>query len=398
MTDEELAARVGVDPQYVPVMRGASDLNEAREYADAAREAPQIGRPTDGPRDARPVQGARRPAAQRSRPRAEGRRRQPESAPARADRPRQGSRALRDTGCTAQGGSTAPCRSGSTARSAVGSRSSRRRRGRSACTSAARPCTRASTSGTRGRSCSRCGCGAGCARAGTRSRSSTTSPTSTTRSTRRPGGSGSGRASSPAEATQWFLDDTSDLGLGRPDVEPRASETIPEIIAFIEALVADGKAYESQGSVYFRVAAYPDYGQLSGARLEDMVAQEPNPAKEDERDFALWKAQKPHEDAAWDSPWGPGRPGLAHRVLGDGREAPRAGVRDPRRRARPALPPPRERARAVAGRAATRSRTSGCTTGCSSSATRRCRSRSGTSSRCGTCSTRGGARCCCSTT
>ena len=63
------------------------------------------------------------------------------------------------------------------------------------------------------------------------------------------------------------------------------------------------------GDVYFRVAAYPDYGQLSGARLEDMVAQEPNPAKEDERDFALWKAQKPHEDAAWDSPWGPGRPG-----------------------------------------------------------------------------------------
>jgi cysteinyl-tRNA synthetase len=112
-----------------------------------------------------------------------------------------------------------------------------------------------------------------------------------------------------AEATKWFLDDTSDLGLGRPDVEPRASETIPEIIAFIEALVADGKAYESQGSVYFRVAAYPDYGQLSGARLEDMVAQEPNPAKEDERDFALWKAQKPHEDAGWDSPWGPGRPG-----------------------------------------------------------------------------------------
>jgi cysteinyl-tRNA synthetase len=112
-----------------------------------------------------------------------------------------------------------------------------------------------------------------------------------------------------AEATQWFFDDTSDLGLGRPDVEPRASETIPEIIAFIEALVADGKAYESQGSVYFRVAAYPDYGQLSGARLEDMVAQEPNPTKEDERDFALWKAQKPHEDAAWDSPWGPGRPG-----------------------------------------------------------------------------------------
>ena len=54
---------------------------------------------------------------------------------------------------------------------------------------------------------------------------------------------------------------------------------------------------------------YPDYGQLSGAQIDDMVAQEPNPLKEDPRDFALWKSQKPHEDAAWDSPWGPGRPG-----------------------------------------------------------------------------------------
>jgi cysteinyl-tRNA synthetase len=111
------------------------------------------------------------------------------------------------------------------------------------------------------------------------------------------------------EATGWFVQDTDDLGLGRPDVEPRASETIAEIVRFIEALIADGKAYESNGDVYFRVAQYPDYGQLSGARLKDMVAQEPNPNKEDERDFALWKAQKPHEDAAWESPWGPGRPG-----------------------------------------------------------------------------------------
>src|SRR5207249_11412186 len=79
--------------------------------------------------------------------------------------------------------------------------------------------------------------------------------------------------------------------------------------AFIGSLIAHGWAYESNGDVYFRVSAYSDYGELSGARLEDMVAQEPNPAKEDERDFALWKAQKPHEDAAWESPWGPGRPG-----------------------------------------------------------------------------------------
>jgi cysteinyl-tRNA synthetase len=120
---------------------------------------------------------------------------------------------------------------------------------------------------------------------------------------------GKGSRELAEEATGWFFQDTDDLGLGRPDVEPRASETIPEIIAFIEALLAEGKAYESNGDVYFRVAQYPDYGQLSGARLEDMVAQEPNPNKEDERDFALWKAQKPHEDTAWDSPWGPGRPG-----------------------------------------------------------------------------------------
>ena len=69
-----------------------------------------------------------------------------------------------------------------------------------------------------------------------------------------------------------------------------------------------GVAYGLGGRLLSR-RVHPDYGQLSGAQLEDMVAQEPNPAKEDERDFALWKAQKPLEDAAWDSPWGPGRPG-----------------------------------------------------------------------------------------
>jgi cysteinyl-tRNA synthetase len=120
---------------------------------------------------------------------------------------------------------------------------------------------------------------------------------------------GKGSRELAEEATAWFVQDTDDLGLGRPDVEPRASETIPEIIAFIEALIGDGLAYESDGDVYFRVARYPDYGCLSGAQLDDMVAQEPNPLKEDPRDFALWKAQKSHEDAGWDSPWGNGRPG-----------------------------------------------------------------------------------------
>jgi cysteinyl-tRNA synthetase len=111
------------------------------------------------------------------------------------------------------------------------------------------------------------------------------------------------------KAGGWYLEDTYELGLGRPDVEPLATETIPEIVALIEELVGRGLAYESQGDVYFRVAAWPGYGELSGARLEDMAAQEPSDLKEDQRDFALWKATKPHEDTAWDSPWGKGRPG-----------------------------------------------------------------------------------------
>jgi cysteinyl-tRNA synthetase len=110
-------------------------------------------------------------------------------------------------------------------------------------------------------------------------------------------------------ATRWYLEDTDRLGLGRPDLEPRATQTIPEIIALIGELVDRRLAYESQGDVYFRVARWPEYGSLSGAKLEDMVAQEPSNLKEDQRDFALWKATKPHEDTAWDSPWGQGRPG-----------------------------------------------------------------------------------------
>ncbi len=110
-------------------------------------------------------------------------------------------------------------------------------------------------------------------------------------------------------ATRWYVEDTDALGLGRPDVEPLATETIPEIVSLIAELVESGLAYESQGDVYFRVERWPDYGELSGAKLEDMVAQEPSDLKEDQRDFALWKATKPHEDTAWDSPWGRGRPG-----------------------------------------------------------------------------------------
>ena len=112
-------------------------------------------------------------------------------------------------------------------------------------------------------------------------------------------------------ATQWYLEDTDDLGLGRPDHLPRATETVPQIVRFISELVERGFAYDVEGDVYFRVARYPKYGQLSGQRPDRLLdeAEEPNPLKEDPRDFALWKANKPDEDTWWDSPWGRGRPG-----------------------------------------------------------------------------------------
>ena len=112
-----------------------------------------------------------------------------------------------------------------------------------------------------------------------------------------------------ARATQWYLDDTGDLGLGMPDHLPKATESIPAIVAFIEELVSRGFAYPVQGDVYFRVSRFPEYGRLSGQRPDQVEEQEPNPIKEDPRDFALWKANKPGEDTSWPSPWGPGRPG-----------------------------------------------------------------------------------------
>jgi cysteinyl-tRNA synthetase len=112
-----------------------------------------------------------------------------------------------------------------------------------------------------------------------------------------------------ARATQWYLEDTDQLGLGRPDALPKASEVVPQIIRFISELIKSGHAYESEGDVYFRVASFPEYGRLSGQRPDQVEEQEPNPRKEDPRDFALWKANKPEEDTWWDSPWGRGRPG-----------------------------------------------------------------------------------------
>ncbi len=110
-------------------------------------------------------------------------------------------------------------------------------------------------------------------------------------------------------ATAWYLEDTDALGLGRPDVEPTATDTVPDQIRMIDELIVRGNAYEVDGDVYFRVPSWPEYGRLSGQRPDKVEEQEPNPRKEDPRDFALWKANKPGEDTFWDSPWGRGRPG-----------------------------------------------------------------------------------------
>jgi cysteinyl-tRNA synthetase len=117
-----------------------------------------------------------------------------------------------------------------------------------------------------------------------------------------------------ADASRWYVEDTGDLGLGRPDHEPKATETVPEIVALIEELVARDLAYAAGGDVYFRVGRFPGYGELSGRLEEESVQnpseeQEPSELKEDPRDFALWKGHKEGEDTWWESPWGRGRPG-----------------------------------------------------------------------------------------
>jgi cysteinyl-tRNA synthetase len=100
------------------------------------------------------------------------------------------------------------------------------------------------------------------------------------------------------------------LGCLPPDVEPRATGHVPEMIVLMQRLIDAGHAYAAGGDVYFDVLSYPKYGALSGQRLEHMRAAEDvdDSHKRDPRDFALWKGAKPGEPT-WDTPWGPGRPG-----------------------------------------------------------------------------------------
>jgi cysteinyl-tRNA synthetase len=108
-----------------------------------------------------------------------------------------------------------------------------------------------------------------------------------------------------------YQEDMKRLGVGRADVEPKATEHIAEMIEVIKVLIEKKHAYVIDGDVYFRVTSFKDYGKLAKRNIEDLKAGarvEVDERKTDPLDFALWKASKPGEPA-WESPWGPGRPG-----------------------------------------------------------------------------------------
>jgi cysteinyl-tRNA synthetase len=137
-----------------------------------------------------------------------------------------------------------------------------------------------------------------------------------------------GRA--PAEFAQYYIDqmnaDMRALAVAPADVEPRATENIDEMIAVVRRLEARDLAYAAEGDVYYAVAGFPHYGQLSGQSIDDVKAGariEIGESKRSPLDFTLWKGAKPGEPS-WQSPWGPGRPGwhiecsaMAHRYLGE---------------------------------------------------------------------------------
>lgn len=125
--------------------------------------------------------------------------------------------------------------------------------------------------------------------------------------------------------TKAFIDNMHTFGIDDPDVRPRATQEIPEMIELVQRLIDRGHAYEVDGDVYFSVRSFPKYGELSGRNVDDLQSGarvDVDERKRDPLDFALWKAAKPGEPS-WDSPWGKGRPGwhiecsaMSNRYLG----------------------------------------------------------------------------------
>ena len=313
LSDEELAERVGVPVSVAPVLRGARDLREAREYAQQVLEPErvEVDAPETLQRFRELVEGGVDPRGivrelkavggdlKAVRLALTGRERGPELCgrdrraaarrAARAHRSRLDAMRLYNTLSRQLEELPPPPRA------------------RSGCTSAGRRSTSARTSGTRGRSCSACGCATGCATAATTRRSSTTSPTSTTRSTTRR----RARARSSRRARrEWYLEDIGGFGLGLPDALPKATEHIPGIVRFIEELIERGNAYAVEGDVYFRVASDPGYGRLSGQRPDQM--ERAGAESRSRRIRATSRSGRRTSRArtpSWESPWGRGRPG-----------------------------------------------------------------------------------------
>ena len=127
--------------------------------------------------------------------------------------------------------------------------------------------------------------------------------------------------------TKIYFDNMDALGVQRPDISPRASAHIPEQIEMVQKLIELGHAYESNGSVYFDVTSDPDYGKLSGRRLDEQEEGARIAVRGDKRhpsDFAIWKYAEPDHLLRWNSPWGEGFPGwhiecsaMAKKYLGD---------------------------------------------------------------------------------
>ena len=112
-----------------------------------------------------------------------------------------------------------------------------------------------------------------------------------------------------------FWEDIDALNIERPEIAPRATEHIAEMISIIQTLLENGKAYESDGSIYYRISAFPEYGKLSKIKFEGNIVggseriDTDKYEKEDARDFALWKLVEESDSASWDAPFGRGRPG-----------------------------------------------------------------------------------------
>ena len=233
------------------------------------------------------------------------------------------------------------------------------------CTSAARPSTTCRTSATAATPWSSTSCGGTCSSAASTShyvsnvtdvddniikRAADRGP-DRARGGRRVRGASGGRPWTPS-------------GVLRPTDAPHATAYVADMVALVADLVDRGVAYETSDGVYLEVDRVDGYGLLARQPLESLRAGARVEADEEKRsplDFVLWKKAKPGEPS-WASPWGPGRPGLAHRVRGHVARPAGGRVRPARRRPGPGLPPPRERAGPGGGRRAGRSPATGSTT------------------------------------